>query len=121
VENYFFANESYCQDQALPNAKLEKLAINGDLTQIETRKVHMSDIDINQHVNNATYVKWCIDAIPTELLKENPIAAIEINYLAELTGGETIGIFYKQEADKHQVIIKNMETNRQVCTAQIEV
>ena len=121
VDNYFFANETYCQDKALPEAKLEKLHLNGDLPQIDTRKVHMSDIDVNQHVNNATYVKWCIDAIPTVLLKERPVSAIEINYLAELTGGETIGIFHKQQADKHQIIIKNLETKRPVCTAQIEV
>ncbi len=121
VENYFFSKESYCQDQALPKAKLNKLPINDDLAQIDTRKVHMSDIDVNQHVNNATYVKWCIDAVPIAWLKDNSISAIEINYLAELTGGETIDIYYCEENDKHRVLIKNRENNRPVCLAEIEL
>ncbi|MFO7939394.1 MAG: thioesterase [Bacteroidales bacterium] len=121
VDNYFFADETFCQDEALPGTKLAKLTIPEDLTETETRKVHISDLDVNQHVNNATYVKWCVDALPAEILKEKAISAIEINYLAELTGGESLSVLYKQHEQLHTVVIKNIETQRPVCIAQIEL
>jgi len=119
VNNYFFSNEHYCQDNALPDATLAKLSIAKDLAETEEKRVHFSDLDVNQHVNNATYVKWCLDALPMKRVKNCPVQSIEINYLAELLGGETIEIGYLQEGAKYLIAIYNKATNRPVCVAEI--
>ncbi len=46
-------------------------------------KVHNSDIDMNQHVNNTRYSKWILDSIPMEYHKTLNLKEFEINFLGE--------------------------------------
>ena len=66
-------------------------AIEGVLTKIkypteeqlkDHRKVYASDLDVNKHVNNATYVRWITDAYFSENNKN--IHSFEINFNSEL-------------------------------------
>ena len=52
------------------------------------RKVMPSDLDVNNHVNNAEYVRWIADCAGCD----NPgtIASIHVNYLDEALLGDTI-------------------------------
>jgi len=59
------------------------------LSQRETYKferkfqVRHRDLDINQHVNNASYVEWAIESIPSAFQKNAVLSELEINFLAE--------------------------------------
>jgi acyl-ACP thioesterase len=45
--------------------------------------VRYRDLDINQHVNNACFVEWLMESIPTRVLNTSVLAELEINFMAE--------------------------------------
>ena len=45
--------------------------------------VRYRDLDINQHVNNASFVEWLVESIPIRVLNTSVLAELEINFLAE--------------------------------------
>lgn len=51
--------------------------------------VRYMDIDVNQHVNNASYILWALEAIPEETWRRDRLVALDVSYLAEghLGGG----------------------------------
>ena len=45
--------------------------------------VRYRDLDINQHVNNASFVEWLVESVPVRVLNTSVLAELEINFLAE--------------------------------------
>ena len=45
--------------------------------------VRHRDLDINQHVNNASFVEWLVESVPARVLNTSVLAELEINFLAE--------------------------------------
>ena len=69
-------------DHILPD-RLEKLP--GIETHAHERifQVRYRDLDINQHVNNASYVEWMLEGMPAEVQNAMGLVELEINFLAE--------------------------------------
>ncbi|MCT4614067.1 MAG: thioesterase [Marinifilaceae bacterium] len=84
-------------------------------------EIYYSDIDINKHVNNACYVRWIIDSLDHKVVMENRIKSIELNYLKELSLGDSIKVEYSQKNSKeiHFRIISKQE-NSTVCLAKLD-
>ena len=55
--------------------------------------VRLSDIDLNQHVNNTSYVDWIIESLPEAVLINDTLISCEIGYKAEAFYGDTIQSF----------------------------
>lgn len=59
------------------------------------QRVHISDLDMNHHVNNVNYIRWIIDRFPYSFYQENKLKQLTINYSFQLkadqlyTFGET--------------------------------
>jgi medium-chain acyl-[acyl-carrier-protein] hydrolase len=72
-----------------PDWQPGKILSKGDLIVTEEIRVRNSDLDLNHHVNNTSYIRWIENALaeqgwfPKEIL---------INYLAECTAGEKVEI-----------------------------
>jgi acyl-ACP thioesterase len=49
--------------------------------------VRYSDIDINQHVTNATYVEWALEATDAETWTRRRLASLDVQFIAECTLG----------------------------------
>jgi len=64
---------------------------NVDLTLVGERTAMYSDIDINDHVNNATYPDMLCDFIPD--MKGRRVISIIINYINEMPFGETVKVY----------------------------
>ena len=45
--------------------------------------VRHRDLDINQHVNNVSFVEWLVESVPARVLKTSVLTELEINFLAE--------------------------------------
>jgi medium-chain acyl-[acyl-carrier-protein] hydrolase len=60
------------------------------------RNVVYSDIDVNQHVNNAKYLEYVFDALPPNLRECVGGIKLQINYLKELKLNETIELFFAE-------------------------
>ncbi len=52
--------------------------------------VRYQDIDANQHVNNATYLAWALEAVEPARWRAQRAAAAEIHFLAEACLGDTV-------------------------------
>jgi len=52
--------------------------------------VRYSDIDVNSHVNSATYLAWILDSYPSQFHQSHSLKTVEINYLEETRAGETV-------------------------------
>ncbi|AEF93400.1 acyl-ACP thioesterase [Desulfotomaculum nigrificans CO-1-SRB] len=53
-------------------------------------RVRRSDIDTNNHVNNAKYVDWVLETIPAEIYHNYTLASLEVLYRKEVAFGATI-------------------------------
>lgn len=70
----------------------QRIDLTFDVTETYTQIVHFSDLDIVNHVNNTKYLEWCINYVDPNLLLENKIKAIDLNFIKELSLGDAISI-----------------------------
>lgn len=70
-------------DRRMVDDAFLKLPIPAE-SQIEmTFHVRLSDLDVNQHANSASYIDWCLEAVPEEIHRTRSPLEFEINYLRE--------------------------------------
>jgi len=73
--------------------KLGRLKPNGKLDKVYAREVRYSDIDQNEHLNNAKYVDFIMDAFTIDEHRKYFVKSIEIDYSNEALPGDTISFF----------------------------
>ena len=69
-------------DHILPDT-LDKLPGLDARTHEKEIVVRHRDLDINQHVNNVSFVEWLVESVPARVLNTLVLAELEINFLAE--------------------------------------
>lgn len=52
--------------------------------------VRYSDIDVNLHVTNTSYVAWAMEVVPRELWRSSRLASVEVQFLAETHHGAAV-------------------------------
>lgn len=62
------------------------------LIKEEKRKAFYSEMDLNEHMNNAHYIRWSVDMLPIEIFKTHEISSFEINYNTSITYGMEVNI-----------------------------
>lgn len=70
--------------------RLKKLALPEEVQSRQLRRAYYSEMDLNDHMNNTHYVKWCIDMLPLEVLKTKRIVNLQINYNAAIACDEEV-------------------------------
>jgi acyl-ACP thioesterase len=75
-------NIAFRSDYSL-NFSANKIRLPKNLINLRKDRVRNSDLDMNNHVNNAKYAQWVLDAIPITFHKEHIIKEFEINFLNE--------------------------------------
>lgn len=78
-------------EKAVP-VKLRQLKEPATPEKIYENKLRYTDIDYNDHVNNAKYVDYSYDCFPLDYHKKNSIKAFEINFINEGKYGETLDL-----------------------------
>lgn len=73
------------------------LPVSGDpMTSVDSApverkfRVRYSDIDINSHVTNASYVEWLVEAIDEETWRHRWLSALDIQFLSECSLGSQV-------------------------------
>ena len=67
--------------------------------------VRHRDLDINQHVNNVSFVEWMVESIPARVLNSSVPAEVEINFLAEAFYEERLlAACHSQDSDNTQFL-----------------
>ena len=67
---------------------------------VETRKVQFSDVDTNQHMNNARYIEWACDLMDYSYFKTHYISMVDIFFKHEIVPSSLVDLyFYKKDED----------------------
>lgn len=96
-----------------PEWQPAKIRLRGRLLKSEKLKVRYSDLDLNNHVNNTSYVRWV-----ENILRENGCHTLPflINYLAECVMGDELDINLYQHQDHY--IVQGIVEGKQVFLAE---
>lgn len=116
LDQFNFVHENFIQEHAI-DVNLDKIGIPGELKNVEERKVFYSDLDVNKHVNNATYVRWILDSYFSN--SEKGIKEFEINFLSELYLNDHFTVHKAKDEQEHFYVLKNT-MDREVCRARIK-
>ena len=116
IENFNFIHENFIQEAAIER-QLGKVDFSGELIELERRKVYYSDLDVNKHVNNATYVRWILDSYFSNE-SNGKISEFEINFLSELSLNDEFTIHNVVIGMESYFVVKNLK-DREVSKARI--
>lgn len=91
-----------------------------DVPQISISQIIRSDdIDLNNHVNNAVYPTWILDALPSEFLSKHTLTKIQIQYKYPAKYGDDIQVLTTVSEEKitqHMIVgTEGKEYARIVC------
>ena len=70
----------------------EKLPERNSGAECLSTVVKYSDLDVNDHVNSATYIRWLLDGYSAAFHRTHTVRCLEINYLGETTGGQKVSV-----------------------------
>ncbi|TVR00763.1 MAG: hypothetical protein EA399_03520 [Desulfovibrionales bacterium] len=100
---------------------LEKQCSAQEMRQLGVITVPYSDLDVNQHVNNAAYVRWILDSFGQGQHEMEQIRSIRIDYLAETLLGERISIQAQSRCPSGRQTIVGLRTPPAQSVFQAEV
>ena len=75
-----------------------------------------SDIDMVDHVNNATYARWMMDELPVQYQQKNSLKKLTINYLGESYLGDKVKVYHTLVTSTnllHEVV--DTESGKVIC------
>ena len=61
------------------------------------------DLDINQHANSVHYIRWALEAVPSEVRGEQQLSGLEVQFRAEATYGDQV----ESRIEKNGLIFKH--------------
>lgn len=97
--------ESLNVDLQFPGAEQAISEIPGKIPAPETlepayeRAILVSELDVNEHVNNAQYVRWAMDCFDIGQLRERSVRSLQLNYLDQARLGDKVEIFRSRNGD----------------------
>lgn len=71
---------------------LSKTVLPKEMKDGYHRKIHLSDLDKNNHVNNTRYGMFVKDAFSHDQLSKESITSMQINFLKEVTYGDVLEV-----------------------------
>jgi medium-chain acyl-[acyl-carrier-protein] hydrolase len=83
--------------------------------------VRYSDLDLNDHVNNASYVRWMLDDYPVEFHRRHRIHSLVINFLAEVNALDSVALQTRELAPLHMLhTLTRQSDSAESCRAEIQ-
>jgi len=70
----------------------DKIAVPPALTTVYQRPIRISELDVNEHVNNAQYVRWIADCFDAAQMRARYVGSIQINYLDQARYGDQVRV-----------------------------
>jgi acyl-ACP thioesterase len=101
----------------------QKIKHTSQQDSIYSTQVRYSDIDLNQHANNAKYIELMLDCFEKEFHKEHTMKSLVVSFSAESKYGDEIQLFKGIEKEIpliHYIEAKNQTSNKMVFQAIVE-
>ncbi|MEE4197099.1 MAG: acyl-ACP thioesterase domain-containing protein [Bacteroidales bacterium] len=115
-DDFNFVHENFLKESAIEQ-KPGKVDLPENLQRKDQRKVFSSDMDVNRHVNNATYVRWILDSWFAE--NNAAIAEFEINFLSELMLNDEFLVFAGKQEENYYYALGEPGA-KAFCTARLK-
>lgn len=96
-----------------PEWQAKKVKVDGELIGVEHLKVRYSDLDLNFHVNNTSYIRWVENLVKEKEFKKDNLL---INFQAECLFGEEVEI--KMFNKEGHIIFQGMVGDKLVFSAE---
>ena len=89
-----------CTENVLEN-QAEKVQMPKDVPAefVMDHKVSYSDVDTNNHANNAMYMQWAMDAVDYEVASKRDVKEFTINFNHEIKPLETVSLYKARVED----------------------
>ena len=115
-ENLALAHEHF---EKYPNDKATEIQFSKIDTAIDKafvakKTILLSDLDIVNHANSVKYLEWCLDYVPPKLILNQKLESFEMNYLKEVSLGETVSITKSSSANPMTFTVN---VNDKICFA----
>jgi acyl-ACP thioesterase len=107
---------------ALPDLP-EKIIPKAQTKVVYSTQIRYSDIDLNQHANNASYIKFMLDCFDQEFHKKHTMKTLTVSYNAQSKFGDEIQLSKGTEKNTpftHYIEAKNLSCNKIVFQAFVE-
>ena len=93
--------DTICKEDAI-GTPCDKVQIPKDLQmeKVHEHTVSYSDVDMNGHTNNVMYVVWSMNTVDYELVSNNPVKELKINFNHETRPGEVVSLFTASQKDE---------------------
>ncbi|MCW8805967.1 MAG: thioesterase [Ignavibacteriaceae bacterium] len=101
----------------------QKITHESPPDSIYSTQIRYSDIDLNQHANNAKYIELMLDCFNKEFHSEHTIKSLVVSFNAESKYGDEIQLFKGIEKEiplTHYIEAKNQTSNKIVFQAIVE-
>lgn len=101
-------------------AEPARLAAAADWSSSTALDVKYSDLDLNDHVNNATYVRWILDSYPVDFHRAHRARSLVINFLAEVGGDDSVTLSMR-EVGEHRIAhsVRRRIDGAEACRAEL--
>ena len=120
VENVI-SGEMPCYPHNAVEHKPGKIALDATMT-LQTRIIAgYTDIDVNAHVNNVSYLNWAVNYLPIE--KETlTVRSVELNFLSEARLRSPVEILYGSDDENIWVCsLRNPDTGKEYCRVRLVI
>ena len=87
------------------------------------RTVRFTDLDVNDHMNNARYLDWLMDLLPGGFHKTHVIRDMTLGYMAEATEGDGLLQQWQLEENGHlrlEILRPGGEKNHRIFGADVQ-
>ena len=64
-----------------------------------SRMVSFTDLDVNGHMNNARYLDWIMDLLPSSFHQNHPVKDFTLCYINEAREGQTLDVTWDVDAE----------------------
>uniref|UniRef100_A0A7S0UJQ0 Acyl-[acyl-carrier-protein] hydrolase n=1 Tax=Polytomella parva TaxID=51329 RepID=A0A7S0UJQ0_9CHLO len=101
----------FCVPPKETKLRLPDFPLPGKL-QAPVQVARRSDMDMNGHINNVTYLSWTIESIPEAIYDNHVLYEIEVDFKAECLAGNTVEIHCNplDGSATSQVVIPDLAT-----------
>lgn len=96
------AEEHYENELSLP----DKIIIPENLSLLENRKIHYSDLDFNTHMNNVRYVELIMDTNDSTFYQNHHPKKITLDYKKEIKENEIVSV-YTNHSNPQVITVKS--------------
>lgn len=97
AKNLTMPIETYLTDRVVTRPFSQKKAQMEKSDAVYTKTMRVSDLDINRHVNNISYIKMALDCFDTSELESTDFKSFEMYYLSQCYEKDEITLYRKDD------------------------